>query len=154
MVSVAVRNNTKNLNCSFYFSEKLSGQPCLPGFAFSLLPDPIQLYPHPLHATGSQDVGWGTQAGRIWWPQGLPSLFCCRDRGQASYMWAASWAASFLKTPQSSWLHDFIAVLKSSQFMGIFMQLALVQGFFYFIFISHFTWLFALFFLNERLPFS
>lgn len=99
---------------------------------------------------------WG-EGLRLGEPDGcriLTSLLCCCDRGQTSYVWAASQAASFLKTPQSSWLHDFIAALKSSQFMGIFMQLALVQGFFSFIFISYFTWLFALFFKKEWLPFS
>jgi len=45
MVSVAARNSAKNLNYSFCFSVKLSGQPCLPSFAFPLLPDHMQLYP-------------------------------------------------------------------------------------------------------------
>lgn len=102
-------------------------------------------WPHPAlppdeYAMSSQDAVWGAQAGGSDGGKILLSLLSCRDRGQASYVWAASWAASFLKTPQSFWLHDHIAALKPSQFMGIFMQLAPVQGFFSFTFISHLTW--------------
>lgn len=114
-------------------------------------------WPHPtlspdLHALGAKMRGEGLRLGESDGCRILPSLLCCRDRRQASYMWAANRAASFLKTLQSSWLHDFITVLKSSQFMGFFMQLALVQGFFSIFFTFYMTS--CIFFLNEWLPFS
>lgn len=138
----------KSLTCSFYFSEELSEQPSPCGFSFSLLPDYTQLYSQTCMLWAAKMLCEELRPRESDGCKILLSLLSCRDRGQAGYVWAASWAASFLKTPQSFWLHDHTAALKSSQFMGIFMQLAPVQGFFSFTFISHLTWPLQYFFLK------
>lgn len=144
----------KNLNNFFYFLVRQPGQCCLFNLAFPLLPYHVQPFPQAWKLCmlwTAKQCGEGLRLGESDCCRILPSLFCCCDTQQASYVWATSCTASFLKTPQSSWSHDFITVLKPSQFMGILMPLALVQSFFSSTFISHFTWLFAFFFfLNEQ----